>query len=92
MEHNEVLLTDTIENKIFVIRGQKVMIDYDLAKIFGIATRTLNQAVKRNIERFPSDFMFVLTKGEKDELITNCYRFNSLKHSAFLRSRRKERV
>jgi len=53
-----------IENLIYEIRGQKVMIDRDLARIYGVETRTLNQAVKRNIERFPHDFMFQLTVEE----------------------------
>lgn len=53
-----------IKNKIFEIRGQKVMLDYDLAAMYGVETKVLNQAVKRNIERFPEDFMFQLTKGE----------------------------
>jgi hypothetical protein len=53
-----------IENKIFLIRGQKVMIDRDLADLYGVKTMVLNQAVKRNLMRFPPDFMFQLTKGE----------------------------
>ena len=58
----------TIQDKIFEIRGQRVMLDFDLAAMYGIETRTLNQAVKRNIERFPEDFMFQLTKGELEIL------------------------
>jgi len=53
-----------IQNKIYFIRGQRVMIDRDLAEIYGVETRVLNQAVKRNIERFPEDFMFQLTESE----------------------------
>lgn len=59
-----------IENLIHVIRGQQVMIDSDLARLYGVETRVLNQAVKRNIERFPEDFMFQLTKNEAQDLIT----------------------
>lgn len=55
---------EMIENKIFFIRGKKVMIDRDLAKLYGVKTKALNQAIKRNIERFPKDFMFRLTKIE----------------------------
>ena len=55
---------EKIQYKIHEIRGQKVMLDFDLAALYGIETRVLNQAVKRNIERFPEDFMFQLTKGE----------------------------
>ena len=53
-----------IENKIYEVRGTKVMLDFDLAELYGIETRTLKQAVRRNIERFPEDFMFTLTKEE----------------------------
>ena len=73
--------TIQIENKILIIRGQQVMIDRDLAELYGVETKVLNQAVKRNIERFPERFMFQLENYEKDELVTNCDRFNALKHS-----------
>ena len=57
-----------IENLIHIIRGQQTMLDSDLAKLYGVETRVLNQAVKRNIERFPADFMFQLTKDETENL------------------------
>ena len=57
-----------IENLIHIIRGQQTMLDSDLAKLYGVETRALNQAVKRNIERFPADFMFQLTKEEAENL------------------------
>jgi hypothetical protein len=57
-------------NKIYEIRGQKVMQDSDLAELYGVETRTLNQAIKRNLERFPDDFMFQLTKDEWNSLIS----------------------
>ena len=64
-----------IPSKIFEIRGQRVMLDSDLAAMYGVETRVLNQAVKRNIERFPEDFMFQLTKGEfeilKSQIVTS---------------------
>lgn len=53
-----------VQSKIYEIRGQRVILDFDLAALYGVETRVLNQAVKRNIERFPADFMFQLTKGE----------------------------
>lgn len=59
-----------IQSKIYEIRGQRVMLDRDLAAMYGVETKVLNQAVKRNIERFPEDFMFQLTKGEY-EILTN---------------------
>ena len=74
-----MLTEKIIENRIFTIRGQKVMIDKDLAELYEVKTMVLNQAVKRNQKRFPEDFMFKLTKDELNELITNCDRFASLK-------------
>ena len=74
----------TIETKILTIRNQQVMIDRDLAELYGTETKVLNQAVKRNIERFPEDFMFALDKSEKDELVTNCDRFETMKHSSVM--------
>ncbi len=58
----------TIQNKIYEIRGQKVMLDFDLAELYGVKTSRLNEQVKRNIERFPEDFMFQLTKGELENI------------------------
>ena len=61
---NVPILVEMIEKKIYLIRGCKVMIDRDLAALYGVETRVLNQAVRRNIERFPDDFMFALTREE----------------------------
>jgi archaellum component FlaC len=63
--------SENIKDVIYEIRGQKVMLDYDLASIYGVKTGSLNQAVKRNIERFPSDFMFKLTESEWKEISRN---------------------
>ena len=71
-----------IQNLIYEIRGQKVMIDRDLAELYGVKTYRLNEAVKRNIKRFPDDFMFKLNENELKELIANCDRFKTLKHSS----------
>jgi hypothetical protein len=73
---------ETIASKILFMRNEKVLLDRDLAKLYGVSTKALNQAVKRNARRFPPDFMFRLTKKEKDELVTNCDRFQPLKHSS----------
>ena len=70
-----------IEERIFNIRGKQVMIDKDLALLYGVETKALNQAVKRNIERFPASFMFQLKHEEFMELVTICDRFKKLKHS-----------
>ena len=64
-----VMPQEVIENKIFLVRGKKVMFDRDLAVLYGVTTGNLNKAVNRNIERFPDDFMFQLTKEEADSLI-----------------------
>ena len=58
------LQPSAIQNKIYTIRNQKVMLDFDLAKMYNVETRVLNQAVKRNSERFPEDFMFQLNEFE----------------------------
>jgi len=58
----------TIQNKIYTLRGMRVMLDFDLAVLYGVETRVLNQSVKRNIERFPDDFMFQITKAEWENM------------------------
>jgi hypothetical protein len=63
---------DLIERRIFFFRGEKVMIDRHLAELYGVETRVLNQAVKRNSKRFPIEFMFQLNREERDEVITIC--------------------
>ncbi|MFH1715361.1 MAG: ORF6N domain-containing protein [Elusimicrobiota bacterium] len=73
-----------IEKMICIIRDKKIMIDADLARLYGVSTKRLNEQVKRNKKRFPSDFMFILNKAEKDELVANCDRFQMLKHSTVL--------
>lgn len=65
-----VLPEELVMNKIYFIRGQKVMLDRDLAELYGVETRTLNQAVRRNKDRFPKDFMFQLTQAEFENLIS----------------------
>jgi hypothetical protein len=75
---------ERIQDRILVIRGQKVLLDSDLAELYGVPTKALNQAVKRNAERFPDDFVFQLESQEKSELVTNCDRFARLKHSNVL--------
>ncbi|SCY65085.1 ORF6N domain-containing protein [Flavobacterium caeni] len=61
---------ETIKSKIFEIRGQKVMLDFDLANLYQTETRTLKQAVRRNVNRFPNDFMFVLSQNEINDLVS----------------------
>jgi len=73
-----------IQQRILLIRGEKVIIDADLAEFYGVPTKALNQAVRRNKERFPQDFMFQLTGEEKAEVVTNCDHLSKLKFSKSL--------
>ena len=73
---------DAIRARILTIRGVQVMLDRDLAELYGVPTKALNQAVKRNSDRFPEEFMFQLNDGEMHELVTNCDRFQSMKHTS----------
>ena len=75
---------ERIESKIIIIRGQKVLLDRDLADLYGVSTKVFNQAVKRNQSRFPQNFRIQLTKEDKYELVTNCDRFEKLKYSTSL--------
>ena len=70
-----------IANRIFLIRKQKVMIDRDLAQLYEVPTKRLNEQVKRNIKRFPKDFMFQLSEEETAELVANCDHLKDLKYS-----------
>ena len=83
-EVKELVPVKLIVTKILFLRGEKMLLDRDLAELYGVETRVLNQAVKRNERRFPPDFMFRLTEEEKHELVTNCDRFKKLKHSTVL--------
>jgi hypothetical protein len=75
---------ERIERAILFIRGEKIMLDSDLGEIYGVSTKALNQAVKRNESRFPLDFMFQLTESEKSEVVTNCDHLARLKFSPYL--------
>ncbi len=84
-KQKESLMPDEIVmSKILLIRSRKVMIDRDLAELYGVTTFRLNEQVKRNRKRFPEDFMFRLTKEEKQQLIENYQQLNSLKFSPVL--------
>ena len=76
--------TEIILNKIIEMRGKKVMVDSDLAELYGVTTKRLNEQVKRNIKRFPEDFMFQVTKEEKDSVILQFEHLNKLKFSSTL--------
>ena len=71
-----------IQNLVYEVRGINIMLDFDLAAMYGVETKRLKEAVRRNIERFPDDFMFQLTKNEWNELVANCDQLpKNLKHS-----------
>lgn len=69
----------TVQQRIFIVRGQQVMLDRDLAQMYGVTTSRLNEQVKRNIVRFPVHFRFQLTDIERDEVIANCDHLADLK-------------
>lgn len=73
-----------IEAIILSLRGQRVMLDRDLAALYGVSTKVFNQAVKRNESKFPADFRVQLTKEEKQEVVTNCDHLETLKYSPVL--------
>ncbi|HWC02509.1 MAG TPA: ORF6N domain-containing protein [Methylomirabilota bacterium] len=75
---------DRVKRGILTIRSQKVMLDADLADLYGVTTRRLNEQVKRNRERFPADFMFQLTAEEKTEVVAKCDHLRRLKFSPTL--------
>ena len=76
-----IVPVERIESRILLIRGQKVMLDSDLAELYGVSTKRLNEQVKRNQNRFPADFMFKLTAKEKAEVVANCDPLQTLKFS-----------
>lgn len=78
------IAAERVHRAILLIRGERVILDADLAELYGVPTKALNQAVKRNRRRFPRDFMFRLTKSEKDEVVTNCDHLARLKYAPTL--------
>lgn len=79
-----LIAAESVARRILLLRGQRVMIDADLAEMYGVTTKRLNEQVKRNIERFPPDFMFQLTSDEKSEVVANCDHLAKLKYSRTL--------
>ena len=77
----DLLPTERIERIILLIRGQKVILDMDLARLYGVTTKRLNEQVKRNKKRFPADFMFRLTVEKKAEVVANCEHLKKLRFS-----------
>lgn len=84
MSEELIITEEFIMSKILLIRDTKVMIDRDLAQLYGATTKQLNQQVKRNLKRFPSNFMFQLTEIEKEQVVANCDHLKNLKFSSTL--------
>jgi phage regulator Rha-like protein len=84
LENTSIILLNSIEKRILTIRGSKIMLDSDLAELYGVTTKRLNEQVKRNRQRFPVDFMFRLTEHEKEEVVANCDHLSRLKYSKYL--------
>ncbi|MCU0650666.1 MAG: ORF6N domain-containing protein [Candidatus Omnitrophica bacterium] len=81
---SDLISTQLITSKILLLRGKKVLLDSDLALLYCVRTKRLNEQVKRNIKRFPEDFMFQLTAKEKEEVVANCDHLRFLKFSPHL--------
>ncbi len=79
-----VARVEEVQERILLIRGEKVIVDADLARFYGVATKRLNEQVKRNRQRFPSDFMFRLTPEERSEVVAKCDHLASLRFSKTL--------
>jgi hypothetical protein len=78
---NEIINSDDVQGRIIVVRGQQVLLDRDVASLYGVSTGRVNEAVKNNREKFPEGYLIPLTDSEKEELIENFDRFKSMKHS-----------
>ncbi len=83
-KNKSLVPNELIASRILLIRDQKVMIDSDIAELYGVTTKRLNEQVKRNKNRFPNNFMFELTKEEKNEVVANCDHLENLKFSPVL--------
>jgi phage regulator Rha-like protein len=84
LKKKRLIPDEVVMNKIIIVPGQKIMIDRDLAELYGVSTKRLNEQVKRNKRRFPEDFMFQLTEEEKAEVVANCDHLKTLKFSPVL--------
>lgn len=81
---SSLIAAELVAQRILLLRGHRVMLDADLAELYGVTTKRLNEQVKRNIERFPADFMFQLSLDEKAEVVANCDHLAKLKYSRTL--------
>lgn len=77
----QIVTYDQVKEKVITIRNQLVILDSDVALLYGVTAKVVNQAVSRNVDKFPQGYILELDNNEKNELVTNCDRFNKLKHS-----------
>jgi hypothetical protein len=82
MSDASLIPAERIESRILVLRGQRVVLDRDLAALYGVSTKRLNEQIRRNLRKFPEDFMFQLTAGEKSEVVAKCDHLRALKFSS----------
>ena len=84
MKNKSLIPVEKIASKIFLIRNEKILLDTDLADLYGVETKTLIQAVKRNLNRFPKDFMFRLSKGEfkilRSQIVTSSWDYSKINY------------
>jgi len=81
---SELIMFEEVEKRVLTIQEQQVLIDRDVAELYGVEVKRVNEAVKRNAEKFPDGYIIELSDSEKFELVANCDRFNLLKHSTVL--------
>jgi len=81
MSKSPLVPLEIIQARILVLRGQRVILDADLASLYGVSTKRLNEQVKRNVRKFPEDFVFTLTEDEKSEVVAKCDHLSRLKYS-----------
>jgi hypothetical protein len=84
MSDSELIPLEVIQSRILVVRSQRVILDLDLATLYGVTTKRLNEQVKRNARKFPEDFLFILTADEKSEVVAKCDHLRRLKFSPHL--------
>lgn len=75
---------DDVQERIIVLRGEPVILDRDVAELYGVETKDINRAVKNNLRKFPAGYIIALDEAEKEELVKNFHRFNALKHSTVM--------
>ena len=81
---SELINYDEVEKRVLTIQGQQVLLDRDVAELYGVEVKRVNEAVRRNTDKFPNGYLIAVSDNEKSELVANCDRFNKQKHSTVL--------